>query len=114
MPDAGIDITSFGAHSVYLTNKIRSQLIWWQDNINPYKGRSISDILGLDDWQFEMYTDASISEWGASLFQAGDSISKTNGYCLKHEKSKHINFLEVQASQVALSAFHKFIINSSI
>ena len=66
MPDAGIDITSFGAHSVYLTNKSRSELIWWQDNINPYRGRSISDILGLDDWQFEMYSDASMGSFSGS------------------------------------------------
>ena len=99
---------------IYLTNKIRSELIWWRDNINAYNGRSISEILGLDNWQFEIYTDASISGWGASLFQAGDSISKTNGRWLNNEKSKHINFLELRAIQFALFAFRKFIINSSV
>ena len=94
-----------------LSNKIRSELIWWRDNIHEYNGRSISEILGLDSWKFEIYTDASNVGWGATLYQAGKCISKIGGRWLNREKQRHINFLELQSIQFALFAFRTFVTN---
>ena len=98
-------------HTIYLSKKIHSELTWWHDNIHDYNGTSISEILGLDSWQFEIYTDASNVGWGATQFQAGKCISKTNGRWLTKEKQRHINFLELQAILFALFAFREFITN---
>ena len=99
---------------IYLTQKVRSEIKWWRDNVSTHNGRSISDIIGFNNWQFEIYTDASILGWGATLFQAGKSISQTGGRWLGKEKMRHINFLELRAIQFALFAFQKFISSSSV
>ena len=96
-------------HTIYLSKKIRSELTWWHEHINDCNGRSISEILGLDSWQFEVYTDASSYGWGATLFQAGKYFRKTGGRWLNREKQQHINILELRAIQFALFAFRTFI-----
>ena len=70
--------------------------------------------MGLDNWQFEIYADASIFGWGGTLFQSEKSISKTGGNWLGKEKSIHINFLEPRAIQFALFAFQGFISKYSV
>ena len=99
---------------IYVTRKVRSEIKWWRDNVSTYNGRSISDIIGFNNRQFEIYTDASILGWGATLFQAGKSISHTGGRWLGKEKMRHINFLELRAIQFALFAFQKFISSYSV
>jgi len=66
-------------YAIYLNQKARSEIKWWRDNVATCNGHSISEIMGLDNWQFEIYTDASILGWGATLFKSGKSISKTGG-----------------------------------
>ena len=96
-------------HTIYLSKKIRSELTWWHEHTNDCNGRSISEILGLDSWQFEVYTDASSYGWGATLFQAGKCLRKTGGRWLNREKQQHINILELRAIQFALFAFRTFL-----
>ena len=101
-------------YAIYLNQKARSEIKWWRDNVATCNGRSISEIMGLDNWQFEIYTDASILGWGATLFKSGKSISKTGGRWLGKEKKRHINFLELRAMQFALFAFQRYISNYSV
>jgi len=53
--------------------------------------------MGLDSWQFEIYAYASILGWGATLFKAGKSISKTSGHWLGKERTRHTYVLELRA-----------------
>ena len=65
--------------------------------------------MGLDNWQFKIYTDANIPGWGATLFNSEKSISKTGGRRLGKEKTRHINFLELRAIQFLLFSLFRDI-----
>ena len=58
-------------YAIYLNQKARSEIKWWRDNVATFKDHSISEIMGLDNWQFEIYSDASLLGWGATLFNSG-------------------------------------------
>ena len=36
-------------YAIYLNKKARSEIKWWRDNVATYNGRSISEIMGLDN-----------------------------------------------------------------
>ena len=36
-------------YAIYLNKKARSEIKWWRDNVATFKGRSISEIMGLDN-----------------------------------------------------------------
>ena len=96
-------------HTIYILKKIPFELTWWHEHINDCNGRSISEILGLDSWQSEVYTDASSYGCGATLFHAGKCLCKSGGQWLNREKQQHINIIEVWAIQFAFFAFRTFI-----
>ena len=99
---------------IYLSRKIRSELEWWVENITTHNGRSISDILGFDNWHYEIYSDASTLGWGAALFKDSQILQRTGGRWSTREKTRHINYLELKAIHFALLAFKAPIQNANV
>ena len=99
---------------VYLSERIRSELQWWVENLANQNGRSISDILGFDHWHYEIYSDANKLGWGAALFKNSQIIQKTSGRWSTRENKRHINYLELRAIQFALLAFKASIHDTNV
>ena len=76
-------------------NHILADLQWWSQEQNLCLGQSL--LMAPPD--LFLYTDASTLGWGASLSQ--ESVS---GKGMEHERSLHINILELRA--IRLSLFH--------
>ena len=68
-------------------------------------GRVIANILGLNEWQFEIFTDASQIGGGATLYRGGHLLFQTGSRWSSLERLKHINYLELQAIQFPLFCF---------
>ena len=92
----------------------RQELLWWQTHIKSNNGRKISDVIGISEYQLEIFTDASNSGWGAVLCFQGNTISETGGRWSQHETEMHINFLELKAVQFALFAFEARISRETV
>ena len=54
--------------NVYLSKNVRSELHWWVTMVKQQNGRIITNILGLNEWQFEIFTDARGLGLGMSSF----------------------------------------------
>ena len=80
-------------------------LSWWIENLQAQNGRSIQTLAP----DLIIQTDASLSGWGAVC-----GGSRTGGLWLEHEKTWHINVLELQAIYLALNCFTKNISNQHI
>ena len=99
---------------IYLSTRVRLELKWWVENIATHNGRSISDIIGFDNWHYEIYSDASTLGWGAALFQNSQVLQRTGGRWSTREKNRHINYLELKAIHFALLAFRGSIQNCNV
>ncbi len=75
-----------------LTSRVKEDLIWWKKNIN-YSFNPISSPRFIT----EIFTDASLSGWGASCEEA-----KTHSFWNNEERQCHINYLELQAAFLGL------------
>ena len=95
--------------NVYLSKNVRSELHWWVTMVKQQNGRIITNILGLNEWQFEIFTDASQLGWGATLYRGGHLLFQTGGRWSPSENFKHINYLELQAIQFSLFSFQTHI-----
>ncbi|KAJ8018825.1 hypothetical protein HOLleu_42972 [Holothuria leucospilota] len=80
-------------------------LKWWIENIQAQNGRAIQSLAP----DLIIQTDASLSGWGAVC-----GGSRTGGLWLEHEKTWHINVLDLQAIYLALNCFTKNISNQHI
>lgn len=80
---------------MYLPKYLQSDFDWWKKSIltgfQPIQN---------SNFDFELFTDASLSGWGASLVNG-----KTNGSWNADEASLHINMLELLAILYALKSF---------
>ena len=83
-------------HPVSWDADSRQDLEWWLDDQNLTQGQPLQ--LAVPD--LFLYTDASNVGWGASLLQ--DSVS---GLWNVHERSLHINVLELRAIRLGLQHF---------
>lgn len=90
-------------YNAKMTNPFHSDLGWWLNNTN-----SKNDIKK-DCFQLEIYTDSSLTGWGAHC-----NKEKTHGWWTLDEKKKHINFLELQAVYYGLKCFAKQLRNCSV
>ena len=92
---------------VTLPNYARQELTWWCENIECNNGRDISQILGTEDCDVELFTDASNTGWGAlaALVVSGTVMSKVAGHWSFSECSFHINWKELKAVQLGLHSF---------
>lgn len=77
---------------------------WWLDNIDNAVCKIKSD-----EYAMEIYTDASTTGWGAAC--GGNTA---NGPWDEHERSLHINYLEILAAFLGLKVFAQNLYNCQI
>lgn len=68
---------------------------WWEANL-PRKRKSLSPV----SFDIEIFSDASLTGWGASC---GEAVA--NGFWNEEELDLHINVLELKAALLALKSF---------
>ena len=81
---------------IVLSEDARKDLSWWILNLKSVNGKCFFS----DAPELEIYSDASLSGWGAFC----DGV-RTGGPWTKADKGKHINELEVMAAFFALKSF---------
>src|SRR2546421_630357 len=82
--------------TVNLSNESITQLDWWIQNLPHWNGKSMIPKVS----KTTIFTDASISGWGASRVNC-----TIHGRWSTMERQLHINLLELQAILFALMAF---------
>ncbi|XP_077270144.1 uncharacterized protein LOC143901594 [Temnothorax americanus] len=90
--------------SMTLSNNVKTDLLWWKRNIQ----KTCNSIDALN-FQLEMYSDASLTGWGAAC---GNETA--HGSWDASERSKHINFLELKAAFFGLKCFAKHLRSTDI
>ncbi|XP_011858590.1 PREDICTED: uncharacterized protein LOC105556128, partial [Vollenhovia emeryi] len=87
------------AAKMTISNSLKKDYLWWltilSDNYQTNHIRS-------GPYACEIFTDASLSGWGASC-----SLQRTHGWWSETDKSRHINYLELKAVFYALKCFAK-------
>ena len=74
--------------------------------VKQQNGRIITNLLGSNEWQFEIFTDASQV---ATLYRGGYLLFQTGGRWSPSESLKHINYLELQAILFSLFSFQSHV-----
>lgn len=82
-----------------LNDSAKSDLLWWKCKVQ----RSCYSLKALD-FQLEIYSDASLTGWGAAC---GDETAR--GSWDASERLMHINCLELQAAFFGLKCFVKHL-----
>lgn len=92
------------SHSMQISTDVKLELSWWTQKLtlafNPIKTFR---------FQLEIFTDASLSGWGATC-----SGKKTRGFWHYGEQKFHINRLELLAVYLALRCFANDLCNCEI
>lgn len=83
---------------------ISEDLQWWYENID-----NSSNPIRPTEYEIEIFSDASMTGWGASC-----ASKKANGYWTSDEKMLHINQLEMLAAFFALKLYAKDSFNTQI
>lgn len=83
---------------------LKSDFLWWETKINY-----VVNPIRTGHFQLEIFSDASLSGWGA--FCNGETV---NGYWSQEERDKHINELELLAAFMGLKCFCKTITNAEL
>ena len=81
---------------IQLDEESRAELDWWSTNVRGSNGRPLS----VRDPDLIIFSDASLSGWGASL---NDASAK--GPWADQDRLRHINELELMAALFALKSF---------
>ncbi|XP_070517424.1 uncharacterized protein [Cardiocondyla obscurior] len=80
-----------------LPDHLREDFDWWSRTLaNPY----LASIIHSGSYALEIYSDASLTGWGASC-----GAQRTHGWWSPEDKSLHINVLELKGSFFALQCF---------
>lgn len=87
-----------------MTISLNFDLSWWRDNI-----KTACNDIKQDSFELEIFTDSSLSGWGACC-----NGEKTHGWWTLEDKRYHINFLELQAIFLGLKCFAKNLKNCNI
>ncbi|KAJ8966514.1 hypothetical protein NQ317_008805 [Molorchus minor] len=87
-----------------ISNNLKPDFLWWENNI----ATTYNDIKK-DSYSLEIFTDASLTGWGASSNGEG-----THGWWTEQENTNHINYLELQAIYLGLQCFAKDAKNCNI
>jgi len=85
---------NFGAN-MPLPYSIREDLLWWKAIFSDTSQRN-----KIRSGSFELFTDASLSGWGAVC-----ANNRTHGFWSEEEKPNHINYLELLAVFHGLRCF---------
>ena len=75
---------------VVFSNEVKSEMIWWTENIMSFFSDVHSDHSEPD---FVLFTDASLKGWGCSC-----EIGRTGGHWDYTEAQSNINVLELKAT----------------
>lgn len=94
---------NFDAH-IRLPESLKYEFHWWKKTI-PHTEKPII----LSNYRREIFTDASLTGWGASCGEA-----RAHGFWNETEASYHINHLELIAIFMALKCFAKDLRDCSI
>lgn len=86
------------------SKEILPDLDWWLKNISIAKNS-----IGSLNYDLEIFTDASLTGWGAYCNQ-----NRVNGNWKECEKSFHINYLELMAIFLSLKCFAKDLYDCAI
>lgn len=78
-----------------ITATVKLELNWWRKNI-----LSINNPIREYKYQLEIFSDASLTGWGACCDE-----KKTHGWWNLEEKIQHINYLELKAVYYALRCY---------
>lgn len=89
---------------INIPSSLQRDIHWWLNHI----GNSVRRIRN-DDYQTEIFSDASTTGWGAACLDNTASGSWSN-----EERKKHINYLELLAAFIALKIFAKDLSNCQI
>ena len=81
---------------IRLNEESRAELEWWSSNVRGSNGRPMS----VRDPDLVIFSDASLSGWGASLNDAS-----ARGPWAGQDRFRHINELELMAALFALKSF---------
>jgi hypothetical protein len=84
------------SQKIRLSQEARSDLVWWLDNLDLVNGKTIFPA----DADVVIYTDASLTGWGAVL-----NGVRTRGQWTSIQLDCHINELELWAAFYGLQAF---------
>lgn len=95
---------------VELTENVQQDLLWWIRNAETANGRSIPAILGLDEYNLDLFTDASKAGWGAALSLDGNVTAQCSGEWSVGEAEAHINLLELKAIFLGLQSLEQHIV----
>jgi len=90
---------------VTLPSIAKKELSWWIENVNP----STHKFIYTSDPSLEIFSDASLSGWGAVC-----NGIKTNGPWSDSESKRHINELELIAALNSLMCFTSESINCAV
>ena len=94
-------------HPILINAQIRQQLEWWNN-----KGRFISGVTLKPSLPTRtLFTDASLSGWGAHLEPEG---LLCHGVWTPDQSVLHINILEMKAILLALKQCHQYVANSTV
>lgn len=89
---------------IHISPDVLSDLTWWQHHIIQARQSIISK-----NYDLEIFTDASLSGWGAVC-----NGQKTYGFWKNSESSWHLNRLELLAALFGLKSFMKKLHNCTI
>ena len=84
---------------ISLPRRLQEDFLWWISILSKAK---ISKSSAQFTPSCEIFTDASLSGWGAAM-----GTQKTHGWWSVSEQSEHINYLELKAVYYALRCFAK-------
>ena len=91
--------------TILITDSIKHDINWWISRLSTPCNRSIKNF----NFETKIYTDASNNGWGATQGE-----NKVYGFWNAQQKQWHINFKELMAIKLALSALVPKIKNSEI
>ena len=83
----------------YIPGSLKKDFDWWKTNIIS----GVHPILG-SKYSVEIFSDASLSGWGAVCNDV-----EVSGFCGDSERGLHINYLELKAAFLAIKCFLKNI-----
>lgn len=85
---------------------LREDFDWW---LNVFSDNSQSNSIRSDSFACEIFSDASLTGWGASC-----DNQRTHGWWAPADTSLHINALELKAAFYALKCFAADLVGSNI
>ena len=94
-------------HKILISHKIKQHLKWWTNRDRFIQGVPLKPV----QETHTLFTDASVSGWGAHLEPEGLLF---HGVWTNDQSQLHINVLEMMAISMALERAHHVIHNTTV